>query len=111
MSVCAWRGCLWITQEGGGDDVILKAGEWFRIGRRGLTLIHALEGSAIALTSPQEEVSAKSIDVVRSGTQAPTRLYEPVPGWRSRTAALKTQLMKIRAEIRALLVQRAGAAL
>lgn len=34
-------GALWITQEGDTDDVVVKAGECFKLDRRGLALVSA----------------------------------------------------------------------
>ncbi len=105
MNVCPWTGSLWITQERENRDVILEAGQWFRIEREGLTLVQALEDSAVALTSPHEDASAKSIQVVRTGTVVPKRPYQPLPDWRSTAAALKAKFTNLRAEILGVLVR------
>jgi hypothetical protein len=46
MTVQACEGAVWVTQEGDGRDVILSAGETFRITRRGRVIAEALQGSA-----------------------------------------------------------------
>lgn len=50
--VLCLSGALWVTQEGGRDDVILKDGESFRITRGGLTLVTALRGSELRVIEP-----------------------------------------------------------
>lgn len=35
-------GDLWITQDGDLDDHFARAGEWFRVGRDGMTVVQAL---------------------------------------------------------------------
>lgn len=43
-------GALWITQERDARDYYVRAGEQFRIGRRGLVLASALRASSIVVT-------------------------------------------------------------
>lgn len=47
---------VWITLEADPRDVVLTAGQSFRIDRPGLTLITAFEGSTIAVLPPQPAV-------------------------------------------------------
>src|ERR1700693_718285 len=47
VRVVCLSGAVWLTQEGREEDVILNAGEKFRIANRGLTLITALRGSEL----------------------------------------------------------------
>ncbi len=68
MLVYVWNGSVWITQEGDRRDRYVAAGGWFRITRAGLTLVSALDRSAISLTSPHEQGFAERIDLVRAGT-------------------------------------------
>ena len=111
MCIHVWSGGVWITQEGDRRDVFLESGDWFRIDRRGRTVVAALRGSAIALTSPYEEGFAKRIDLVRAGTEAPETVYEPAPGRRRAIAALKTRFMKTWVGLFAPLARRPGPAL
>jgi Protein of unknown function (DUF2917) len=47
------RGSLWLTQEGGGQDIVLTPGECFTVEHDGLTLVSALEdGSALIAWAP-----------------------------------------------------------
>ena len=95
MRVHAWDGCLWITQERDRRDVTLKAGESFRIVRRGRTLIHAVRGGVIALTSPYAMCFARRIEVLRPGEARPLPVYQADRGWRGAIARLRTRFMKI----------------
>ncbi|MBI2311292.1 MAG: DUF2917 domain-containing protein [Betaproteobacteria bacterium] len=49
-------GRLWITEEGGGGDVFLAAGEFHRIGHGGVTLIEALEPAQVVIEAPRAGV-------------------------------------------------------
>lgn len=94
MLVHVWDGRVWITQERDRRDVTLKAGEWYRIVRDGRTLIHAVRGSVIALTSPYATCFARRIDMVSPVEAQPLPVYQAERGWRGTIAALKTALMK-----------------
>ena len=96
MLVHVWDGdgCVWITQEGDGRDVAVKAGESLRIERGGRTLIYAVRGSLIALTSPYAKHAAQRIEVVRPGKAQPMPVCQTERGWRGTLAALGTRLMK-----------------
>ena len=51
------RGSLWLTQKGGGRDIVLTPGECFTIERDGLTLVCALkEGSVLIASAPTRHV-------------------------------------------------------
>ncbi len=53
---CA-RGSLWLTQEGGGQDIVLAPGECFTVERNGLTLVNALkDGSVLIASAPTRQV-------------------------------------------------------
>jgi hypothetical protein len=49
--VVCHAGVLWVTREGDPRDLFLAAGEWTQVGP-GLTLVSALEPSALALVPP-----------------------------------------------------------
>ncbi len=51
--VVCLAGAVWLTQEGSDEDVILNAGERFRIANAGLTLITALRGSELCVIEPR----------------------------------------------------------
>ena len=44
---------VWITQDGDERDIVLTAGETFRIDRPGLTLINAFGAATIAVLPPE----------------------------------------------------------
>lgn len=94
MLVRVRKGCVWITQERDRRDVMLEAGERFRIAHGACTLIEALRGSVIALTSPYEKCFARRIELVRPGAAQPRLIYLAERGWRGAIAALTTNLMK-----------------
>src|SRR5450631_780563 len=51
------RGSLWVTQEGGGQDIVLAPGECFTVERDGLTMVSALkEGSVLIASAPTRHV-------------------------------------------------------
>lgn len=45
------RGSLWLTQEGGGQDIVLEPGECFTVERDGLTLVSALKDGSVLIAS------------------------------------------------------------
>jgi len=57
------QGRVWITEEGGLDDTVLGAGEWFRLDRPGVAVVEAWTPSVVLLTSPHEAGYAKRVEV------------------------------------------------
>jgi hypothetical protein len=109
MLVRARDGCLWITQDRERQDMVLEAGQSFRISRGGRTLIVALrDGGVIALTSPYEECFARRIDLVTGATASAVPVYEAARGLRGAIAALRTRLMKAWVDLYAAPSRRAG---
>jgi hypothetical protein len=45
-TVCATEGSVWITEENQPRDIVLQAGNCYRLRQRGLAIINALGGSA-----------------------------------------------------------------
>jgi hypothetical protein len=45
-------GCLWVTQDGDTADTVLDAGETFRVGRDGATLMHAFKEVRVRIGYP-----------------------------------------------------------
>jgi hypothetical protein len=64
MLVHLWQGSVWLTQEGDARDVVLTAGQWFRLDRNGVALARAWEPTVLALTSPHETSYARGVEVV-----------------------------------------------
>ena len=79
MLVYVWKGLVWVTQEGDGQDRVLKRGDWLRIERGGRTVVSALLPSAVALTSPNEEHYAEAISVSAARYEQPVALYRGRP--------------------------------
>jgi hypothetical protein len=92
--VRARSGCIWITQEGEQRDIVLEAGEAFRISRGGRTLVYALRDATIALASPYERYFARRVELAPAGGVEATPLHEDDRGARGRIAELKARLMK-----------------
>ena len=78
MLVYVWKGKVWLTQERDRRDVVLRAGEWFRLDRNGVAVVTALAGCALTLTSPYEERQASAVEVYPRAARAPRTLYRPV---------------------------------
>jgi hypothetical protein len=63
LLVHVWQGTLWITQEGDARDILLQAGQSFRLDRDGTALAKCWDDAVLALTSPHEERPARGIEV------------------------------------------------
>ena len=63
LLVHVWQGSLWITQEGDVRDILLQAGQSFRLDRDGTALVKCWDDAVVALTSPHEARPARSIEV------------------------------------------------
>jgi hypothetical protein len=51
-------GSVWVTQERDVRDVIVAAGEWFRLDRDGVALIQAHRAATITITAPADGAGA-----------------------------------------------------
>jgi hypothetical protein len=47
-------GSLWVTYEHDTDDIVVDAGNTFRVSRNGLTLVHAFKETRLRIASPAE---------------------------------------------------------
>jgi hypothetical protein len=85
LLVHVWEGELWLTQSRGFEDRVLRAGEWFRIARGGTSLAQALRRSSLSLSSPDADVPARRITLLRAGAAAPVVLHQrsPLHAWRA----------------------------
>jgi len=45
-TVCALEGAVWITENDQPRDIVLEAGECYRLRKPGLAIVHALSGTA-----------------------------------------------------------------
>jgi len=79
MTVYLWNGSVWLTQDGDQRDVLLGAGGWFRIERKGVTVVYALAECALTLTSPYEERYAAVVQTVAPGGRRARTLYQSGP--------------------------------
>lgn len=48
-TICARAGSVWITEENSRKDIVLEAGQCFRIDRPGLTLVQAFADAQVTL--------------------------------------------------------------
>jgi Protein of unknown function (DUF2917) len=71
-----WEGELWLTEEGGRDDHILREGQWFRVSRGGAALAHAFQRSLVSVTPAAPEQAAQRVALLTAGSEAPTVLYQ-----------------------------------
>jgi len=94
MLIYLWEGSAWLTQDGDGRDVMLGAGGWFRIDRKGVTVVYALADSTLTLTSPYEERYAAALQTVVPGGRRVRTLYQAEP------TAAQTFLRRARAAAR-----------
>jgi hypothetical protein len=51
-SIVCHSGTVWLTQDGDVRDIILRAGESFRLEHKGPALLQAIEAGAISITRP-----------------------------------------------------------
>jgi len=76
MLVYVWKGSVWLTQDGEGRDVLLGAGGWFRLDRKGVAVVDALGRCALTLTSPHQEHYAGALQVIEAGARSPRTLSQ-----------------------------------
>jgi hypothetical protein len=48
-TVYTHQGRVWITEENGSQDVVLEAGQYFRLARRGLAIVEAFSDASISI--------------------------------------------------------------
>ena len=48
-TICAREGVVWITEENSGNDVVLEAGQCFRLQKPGLALLQAFDDASVSL--------------------------------------------------------------
>ena len=63
LLIHVWQGLLWITQERDQRDVVLEAGQSFRLDRNGTAFAKCWEDAVLALTSPHENRPARAIEL------------------------------------------------
>ena len=54
------RGALWLTQEGGGPDIVLTPGECFTVERDGVTLVSGLNDRNSFLATPRHRHAVRN---------------------------------------------------
>jgi hypothetical protein len=79
MQVYVWEGSAWLTQDGDGRDVLVGAGGFFRLDRKGVTVVYALADCALTLTSPYAERHAATVQLIQPGGARPRTLYQGAP--------------------------------
>jgi hypothetical protein len=75
--VHVWRGEVWLTEEGGGDDNVLAAGQWFRLERNGKAVLQALSASSIGLSAAEPWTKPRCVDVVSPALAGCATLARP----------------------------------
>jgi hypothetical protein len=70
-------GTAWITQENDRRDVIVAAGEWFRLDREGVALVQAYRSATVTITAPLDGVPRAVFrpDAVAQGRGTPLRRF------------------------------------
>lgn len=94
LLIYVWEGSVWLTQDGDGRDVMLGAGGWFRLDRKGVAVVYALGRCALTLTSPYQERYAAALQLLEAGRRSPRTLYQRAP------SAAATLLQQARAMLR-----------
>ena len=94
MTVYLWNGNVWLTQDGDRRDVLLGAGSWFRVERKGVTVVYALADCALTLTSPYAERYAAVLQTVEPGGRRARTLYQSAP------SAAQSFVQRARAAVR-----------
>jgi hypothetical protein len=61
-TIAVIEGEVWITQDGDFRDIVIESGDQFRLGRAGLSLVHAMRRSSITLLVPLPEHRAPRVD-------------------------------------------------
>ena len=64
-TVVCLQGDLWITQQGDGDDIVLRAGESLRLARNGRTLVQALSAARVAIQAPAASAWPLALSALR----------------------------------------------
>ena len=75
IDVSVVYGSVWITQHEGTADICIGAGESFRIGRDGRTIVSATKASVVALTVPATQDRALRVSMIAAGAE-PVELFE-----------------------------------
>jgi len=105
--IYVWDGEIWVTEDGGREDRILRRGDWHRIARNGATLCYALQRSVTTLTAPVPVDFARRILLQRAGAGEPVELYNAA---RERTWGIRARLRRFFAGlVRPLALRTSGA--
>ena len=87
LLIHVWQGSLWITQENDRRDVVLEAGQSFRLDRKGTALVKCWDDAVLALTSPHENRPARALELCAARRPASNlRPNAPFGGLRSHVA-------------------------
>jgi hypothetical protein len=68
-------GSVWLTQQNDTDDVCLRAGETFRVGRDGVTLVSAFKPSMIVVSPFEPEQRAMRVAFATRGNPKAVELF------------------------------------
>jgi hypothetical protein len=75
IEIAVAYGSLWITQQNDPNDICIGAGEPFRVGRDGPTIVSASKPTLIALTLPAAQERALRVSMVAAGAD-PVELFD-----------------------------------
>ncbi len=68
------QGRVWITEQDGDGDIILDAGDWWRLRKPGVAITEAFAPAVLMLTSPSEDHPARAMTAhERPALPAPRR--------------------------------------
>jgi len=70
-----WEGELWLTEEGGRADHLLRAGQWIHLARGGATLAHAFRRCVVSLTANEAGCEPRCVTLTRAGSAAPAVIH------------------------------------
>jgi hypothetical protein len=76
--LCIQRGIAWLTQDHDARDVLIGAGECFRIDRDGLALVQAHHGTTITVTAPFGTPRPKTFRQCREAARPAPRRGHPM---------------------------------
>jgi hypothetical protein len=75
VTVAVAYGSAWLTQANDNEDVILRAGDSFRIGRDGVTIVSALEPCMLVVTPFEPGQRVMRVSMMTSGAPERVELF------------------------------------
>jgi hypothetical protein len=75
LHIRVWEGELWLTQERDREDLMLGAGQEFRLERDGKTIAYATERCLLTLAAPDPVQYARRLVLVRARSNSEVVLH------------------------------------